>query len=120
MSELKITGRLIKILPIESGVSKAGKEWSKQDFFIETEEQFSKQVCFTLFGDKMDVLQYYKVGDLINVSFNVQSREYNGKYFHNINAWKLQKAEQTQNNIQTVEAVEDAPPLPDENNDLPF
>jgi len=89
MSELKIEGVLTRILNPESGTSKGGKEWSKQDFVIETKDQFPKTVCFTLFGDKTSLIAGAIEGSTLEVFFNIESREFNGKYFHNINAWKV-------------------------------
>src|SRR5690554_7986353 len=86
---LQIKGTVIKILNAESGVSRAGKEWKKQEFVIETQDQFPRKVCFTLFNDKVSLLDQIQEGKEVDVSFNVESREYNGRWFHNINAWKI-------------------------------
>ena len=73
MSELKIKGRITKVLDVESGTSKAGKEWKKQNFVIDTGDQYNPDVCFQLFGDdKLEAFaKYNKVGDEVEVSFNV-------------------------------------------------
>ncbi len=89
---LSVKGKIEQILKPESGVSRAGKEWNKQEFVIETDEQFPRKVCFTLFGDKTSLISGFAPGTEVEVSFNLESREYNGKYFHNINAWKIDKA----------------------------
>ena len=119
---LSVKGSIIKILNAESGVSKAGKEWKKQEFVIETQEQFPRKVCFTLFNEKTDLISGVKSGQEVEVSFNVESREYNGKWFHNINAWKIDITQPE--NLQDAPPefrVEDIPPEPtDEPNDLPF
>lgn len=121
---LQVKGIVEKILNAESGVSRVGKDWKKQEFVIETQDQFPKKVCFTLFNDKVSLIEQIKVGDEIEVYFNVESREYNGKWFHNINAWKI---EQPSENINMKDAppeyrLEDIPPEPaDEGDgDLPF
>ena len=120
---LSVKGNIVNILNAESGVSKAGKEWNKQEFVIETEEQFPKKVCFTLFGDKTSLLNGISNGAEVEVSFNLESREYNGRWFHNINAWKIESAQQ---NAPTQEAppefrAEDVPPeSADGPDDLPF
>lgn len=100
---LQVKGIVEKILNAESGVSRAGKDWKKQEFVIETHEQFPKKVCFTLFNDKVSLIDQVKVGDEVEVYFNMESREYNGKWFHNINAWKIDPV--TEN-----KQVQDAPP----------
>jgi len=118
MSELTIKGTVTEICNPESGVSKTGKEWNKQEFVIETDDQYPKKVCFTLFGDKADLLMKIEVGMVVDVSFNLESREYNGRWFHNVNAWKI-IAEQA---ISSA-AAPNPPPLPEpegDDSDLPF
>ena len=100
MSELTIKGTLVQVLPTVNGVSKAGKDWSKKDFVIETDEgQFSKKVCFTLFGDKIKLIDSVVVGSAVEVAFNIESREFDGKWYTNVNAWKV-AAEQQQQQYQ--------------------
>ncbi|MBL7972256.1 MAG: DUF3127 domain-containing protein [Prolixibacteraceae bacterium] len=121
---MQVKGTLVQILKVESGVSKAGKEWKKQDFVIETNEQFPKKVCFTLFGDKISLIDGMSEGSELEVFFSVESRDFNGKWYHNINAWKIERA-------GTVSAARSYPPeftagdIPpemadDSGNDLPF
>ena len=87
---LSIKGRIKTILNVESGTSKAGKTWRKQSFVVDTGAQYNPDVCFGVFGDdKIDMLSKYRPGAEVEVSFNISSREYNGKYYHNIDAWKI-------------------------------
>ncbi|MEZ5105773.1 MAG: DUF3127 domain-containing protein [Draconibacterium sp.] len=120
---LSVKGKIERIIKPESGVSRAGKEWTKQEFVIETEEQFPKKVCFTLFGDKTSLISSLGVGEEVEVSFNIESREYNGKWFHNINAWKIDKASaENLPDLPPEFSISDIPPEPDDDtaNDLPF
>lgn len=119
---LTVKGKVTQVLKPESGVSKAGNEWNKQDFVIETDEQFPKKVCFTLFGDKTSLLNGLAAGTEVEVSFNIESREYNGKYFHNINAWKIDRvADESLPEPPPEFSMNDIPPPPeDSENDLPF
>jgi hypothetical protein len=122
---LDIRGRLIQVLPLQSGTSKSGNGWSKQEFVIETEEQFPKKVCFTLFGDKVSLLNGLSSGDQIDVSFNLESREFNGKWYSNINAWKVNPVVSQENQSPSFTADDIPPPSdPGESeppyNDLPF
>lgn len=120
---MQVKGKIQQILEPESGVSKAGKEWKKQEFVIETTEQFPRKICFTLFNDKLSLISGVSNGDDIEVHFNIESREFNGKWFHNINAWKIDRAG-TSNypEPQPAFTVNDIPPEPNDNeiNDLPF
>ena len=87
---LALTGKITKILAVESGTSKAGKEWKKQGFLVDTGDQYNPEVCFSLFGaDKIAALESFSEGQEVEVSFNISSREFNGKYYHNIDAWKI-------------------------------
>lgn len=120
---LQVKGKVQQILKPESGVSRAGKEWKKQEFVIETEEQFPRKICFTLFNDKTSLIEGLSAGEEVDVSFNVESREYNGKWFHNINAWKIEKPSAENIPAPPPEfSADDIPPEPadDEANDLPF
>jgi len=91
MSELKVKGKIVKILEVEKGTSKAGKEWKKLNFVIDTGSEYNPEVCFQLFGDdKVENFQKYnKVGQEVEVAFNVSSREFNGKYYHNLDCWLI-------------------------------
>jgi len=121
---MQVKGTLIQKLKMESGVSKAGKEWKKQDFVVETNEQFPKKVCFTLFGDKITLIDGVNEGTEIEVFFSVESRDFNGKWYHNINAWKIEQAGNANytTNYPPEFASGDIPPEPadDSGNDLPF
>ena len=120
---LQVKGKIQQILKPESGVSRAGKEWKKQEFVIETDEQFPRKICFTLFNDKVSLVDGLAQGEEVEVAFNVESREFNGKWYHNINAWKIDKpAEENMPEPPPEFSIEDIPPEPgdDEANDLPF
>ena len=121
---MQVKGTLLQILKLESGVSKAGKEWKKQDFVIETNEQFPKKVCFTLFGDKISLIDGINEGTEIEVFFSLESRDFNGKWYHNINAWKIENAgaASSAKNFPSEFSSADIPPEPgdDSGNDLPF
>lgn len=87
---LELTGRIVVKLPQETGTSKAGKDWVKQDIVIETEEQYPKKICFTVMGaEKIKEFAALPVGRMITVGINIESREYNGKWFTNVNCWRV-------------------------------
>jgi len=114
-----IKGKLSRKLSIESGTSKAGKEWKKQSFLLDTGAQYNPEICFQLFGDdKIEILTQHNEGDQIEVSFNLSSKEFNGRYFHNIDAWRIERIS-TGNTIKTDDAPEFNAPATEED-DLPF
>ena len=90
MANQVIEGVIVQILKPESGTSKAGKEWNKQEFVVETQEQFPKKVCFTLFGDKITLLNQFTEGMEVSVSYNLESRDFNNKWFHSVTCWKIE------------------------------
>jgi hypothetical protein len=102
MSNLQTRGKVTLILLPQNGVSKSGKEWSKRDFVIETEGEYPKLNCFTLFGDKANILDNINIGATVNVHFNLESREFNGRYFHNLNAWKVEVDDSAKNTFGDV------------------
>jgi hypothetical protein len=85
----EITGKVLKVLPLEQGESSGGKSWQKQSFVITTGGDYPKDVCFQAFGEKVAIVSKLKEGNDVNVHYNISSREYNGKYYHNIDAWKV-------------------------------
>tara|TARA_B100001540_G_C15775303_1_gene628368 strand:+ start:155 stop:511 length:357 start_codon:yes stop_codon:yes gene_type:complete len=116
---LSIKGKLTKKLEIESGTSQAGNEWKKQSFILDTGSQYNPEICFQLFGDeKINLLKNYEEGSQIEVSFNLSSREYNGRYFHNVDAWRIEDLNSTQEN-HTDNTSEFNTPSSEED-DLPF
>jgi hypothetical protein len=88
---LEITGKLVKILQAQSGAGAKGN-WVKQEFVIETTEQYPKKLCISLWGDKVENLKKYSLNDEIKVSFNLESREYNERWYTDIRAWKIESA----------------------------
>ena len=88
---LEIKGKLKSILPEVTGQGKNG-QWKKQEFVITTEGQYPKDICFVLWGDNTDVLTTLAPGASLAVSFNPESREYNGNYYTDLKAWKVAPA----------------------------
>jgi hypothetical protein len=84
---MDIKGKLIQLLPLQTGTGKNG-EWKKQDIIIETESQYPKKVCISIWGDKINTSQL-QIGKTLNVSFDIESREYNGRWYTDVKAWKV-------------------------------
>ena len=84
---MDVTGKLVKKLPLESGVSKSGKEWQKQSVVIDTGGEFNNLTAVSAFGDKVDKLNRLELGMDVTILCNVYSREYQGKYYHNIDGY---------------------------------
>ncbi len=87
---MEVQGKIIHDLKEQAGVSKAGNSWKKHEYVLETQESFPKQIHFDFFGDRAD--QYpLNVGDEIKLSFDIESREYNGRWYTSIRGWKAEK-----------------------------
>ena len=92
---MEIIGKAIAALPVKSGVSqRTGEQWQYREYVIETQEQFKKRICFEVFG--IDKLKEFNIrdNDLIKVHFDITAREYNGKWYNSIRAWKVEHANQ--------------------------
>lgn len=88
---MDITGKIILALPEVTGTSKAGNAWKKREYVLETQETYPKKVYFDFFGERAD--QYpLNPGDVIKLSFDIESREYNGRWFTSIRGWKAEPA----------------------------
>jgi len=84
---MEIIGKLVKVLDLESGVSKSGKEWQKQSVVIDNGDEFNNLIAVSAFGDKVDKLNRLELGMDVSILCNVYSREYQGKYYHNIDGY---------------------------------
>ena len=87
---LDITGKIVLKLNKTEGISKAGKPWSKQEFVIETQETYPRKEMISTMNEKVNELERFNVGDTITASLNIESREYNGRWYTDVRAWKLQ------------------------------
>jgi hypothetical protein len=117
---MDISGKIIQLLPAQTGNGKNG-QWKKQEFILETGDNYPKKVCIAVWGDKIDMASF-KIGDALDVSFDVESREYNGKWYTDVKAWKVNAARQKDGagrnsaNSPAPQPVDDIP----QSDDLPF
>ncbi len=90
---MELEGRIARKLNVQTGTSARGS-WSKQEFILEYQEgNFPSQVCMNVWGDdKVRDLDKYQVGDKVKVSFNLSSREYNGRWYTDVRAWRIEPA----------------------------
>ncbi|HEX7755547.1 MAG TPA: DUF3127 domain-containing protein [Niabella sp.] len=92
---MQLTATLVQILPLQRGTGKNG-EWRKQDIIVETQAQYPKKVCISIWGDKINE-SLLKIGNQLNISFDVESREYNGRWYTDVKAWKVEPASAANN-----------------------
>ena len=120
---MEITGKIIAALEKKSGVAKAsGNAWVAQEFVLETQGTYPKRVCFEVFGEERIKEFDIKVMDTLTVSFDIDAREYNGRWFNSLRAWKVEReALPTPSATVAVPEVEPLPPISDlpwETNDV--
>ncbi len=87
---MELKGRVVQLLPLQSGMGKKG-QWRKQEFIVETKSQYPKKVCLSIWGDKIDQFGVTE-GDEVNVAVDLESREYNGRWYTEARAWKVEKS----------------------------
>ncbi|MFM7764476.1 MAG: DUF3127 domain-containing protein [Sphingomonadales bacterium] len=88
---MEITGKIFEVLPKVTGTNKAGNPWQKQEFILEVQSgQYSKKALMGIWGEKVDQFQVQK-GEEVTVSFDIDCREYNGRWYNDIRAWNVVK-----------------------------
>ena len=110
---LEIEGTLAQKLPVQSGNSARGP-WAKQEFILEYPDgNYTAKACFTAWGqDKVQDLDKYQVGDKVKVSFNLKSREYNGRWYNDLQIWKIAPAGAPAAPAQPASQAQPAPQAP--------
>ena len=115
---MQLTAKLTQLLPIQTGTGKNG-EWKKQDIIVETDGQYPKKVCISIWGDKI-IEQQPSIGNTLTIDFDIESREFSGRWYTDLKAWKIEVANQntpSMNNLDNIEPLD----LSEEKDDgLPF
>jgi hypothetical protein len=110
---MNIKGKLKKKLDLVTGTSKAGKEWQKQSFVIDTGAKYNNIICIEAFGDKVQDLNNVSEGDTLDVQININCNEYKGKYYTSLQAWSISV-------VDGGEPFALADNLKEANDDLPY
>ena len=123
---MQLTAKLVQVLPAESGMGRNG-EWKKQPIIVETEGQYPKKICINIWGDKINPNQL-AIGNNLTIDFDIESREFNGRWYTDVKAWRVEAAEANTGGFPTDYNMPQPPPsipappadlIPD-NDDLPF
>jgi hypothetical protein len=115
---MQLTAKLIQLLPLQTGTGRNG-QWKKQDIIVETEGgQFPKKVCVSIWGDKIDTAQL-RPGSLLKIDFDIESREYNGRWYTDVKAWRVEPAGSS-GPTAAPSAPIDSEPAFKADDDLPF
>ena len=120
---LEISGKIIEILTVKSGQSANG-EWRKQEYILETETQYPTKICFMVWGDKIDEFNIQQ-GENLAVSVDLESREYNGRWYTDVKAWKVARDGVDASSPPPFSSQDSKNPLsthipPVDNTDIPF
>tara|TARA_R100001230_G_C5474502_1_gene28048 strand:- start:85 stop:414 length:330 start_codon:yes stop_codon:yes gene_type:complete len=86
---MNIKGKIVQIVDEQSGESAKGP-WRKQEYILETDGQYPKQICFMVWNDKIDEFAI-RENESVDVSIDLESREYNGRWYTDVRAWKVVK-----------------------------
>lgn len=90
---MEITGKIIQVLPLQTGVSRSGSNWQVQTYILETIENYPRKVAIELFNRNAD--QYKcNIDDVVTVSYDLESREFNGRWYTSVRAWRIDPATQ--------------------------
>ena len=120
---MEFEGIVYKILPPSSGTSSRG-DWQRQDVVFEMPQEYSRKICVTFFNRPSDVA-LLKLGAMYDVSVNVESREYNGRWYTDVRAWRLKPKDSTAKDRVDSADIAPMPTQPDpvsssDSDDLPF
>jgi hypothetical protein len=85
---MQISAKLIQLLPLQTGTGRNG-QWKKQEMIVETDGQYPKKICISVWGDKINDDQL-KIGNRLKIDFDVESREFNGRWYTDVKAWKVE------------------------------
>jgi hypothetical protein len=89
---MEITGKIIAVLEPRGGVSaRTGSAWKAQEYVLETQEQYPRKMVFDIFGEDKIAQFAIQMGEVLTVSFDIEAREWNGRWFNTIRAWKVER-----------------------------
>ncbi len=114
---MELQGKVIAVLPARSGVSARG-EWKSQSFVIETHDSFPRKMVFDVFGEERLTRFNIQLGQEVNVSFDIDAHEYNGRWFNNIRAFDVRLVDP--NTVSAAPAAQAAPAAPQQPASAPF
>lgn len=128
---MEIEGIIFQVLPVVKGQSARG-EWQKQEVVIEQPGDYNRKVCLSFWGDRVLDAAKLREGDKVTASVNLESREYNGRWFTEVRVWRIGQPQSPQQQQPQAVASSDAglPPIAEpaefessesvDTDDLPF
>lgn len=107
---MEVVGKIIQVLPAQEGVGRNGNPWKVQPYVLETLDQYPRKVHFEVFGEDRIKQNPCELDQLVTVSFDIESREFNGRWYTSIRAWKIQQGDMTQAGVAPAAAPQTAAP----------
>lgn len=123
---MEINLKIIQVLPAQEGVGKNGNPWKMQGYVGETQSEYPKKVYFEVFGEERIKDNPCDIDDMVNVSFDIESREFNGRWYTSIRAWKIEPAQAAAEPVEkkpaqaAPEAAPEASAAEEGDSELPF
>ena len=108
---MEVVGKIIQVLPEQSGVGRNGNPWKVQPYVLETLDQYPRKVHFEVFGEERIKQTPCAIDQLVTVSFDIESREFNGRWYTSIRAWRIQQGDTTQQAAVAPAAAPAAAPV---------
>lgn len=108
---MEVVGKIIQVLPAQEGVGRNGNPWKVQPYVLETLDQYPRKVHFEVFGEDRIKQNPCDLDQLVTVSFDIESREFNGRWYTSIRAWKIQQGDMTQAGVAPAAAPQAAAPV---------
>ena len=99
---MEVVGKIIQVLPLQEGVGRNGNPWKLQAYVLETIENYPRKVHFEVFGEDRIKNNPCEMDQIVTVSFDIESREFNGRWYTSIRAWKIQQGDMTQQAVAGV------------------
>ena len=93
---MEVVGKIIQVLPMQEGIGRNGNPWKLQGYVLETIENYPRKVHFEVFGEDRIKNNPCEIDQIVTVSFDIESREFNGRWYTSIRAWKIQQGDMTQ------------------------
>jgi hypothetical protein len=93
---MEVVGKIIQVLPLQEGIGRNGNPWKLQGYVLETLDQYPRKVHFEVFGEDRIKQNPCEIDQLVTVSFDIESREFNGRWYTSIRAWRIQQGDTTQ------------------------
>lgn len=115
---MQLTAKVIQLLPLQTGTGRNG-EWKKQDIIVETDGQYPKKICISIWGDKINA-SHLVVGNKLKIDFDVESREYNSRWYTDVKAWRTEVVGANSGGTSDELPPPDFEPITSNGDDLPF